>query len=76
LHLAGRRIDGVHGDGVVGAANDLTQVATLAAAGYHNGFLLYRIQKDAVRLRTVHDAESAPFFGDTLAVIYKRDVIH
>jgi len=60
----------------MGAANHLAQVATLAAAGDDMGFLAYRVQKDTVRLGTVHDAEPAPFFGDTLVFIYKRDVIH
>jgi hypothetical protein len=76
LHLAGRRVDGVHGYGVVGAAHHLAQVTTLTAAGDHNGLFRIRVQKDAIGLGTVHDAKPTSFFGDTFAVIYKRDVIH
>jgi hypothetical protein len=70
--------DGLHADGIMlgRVANDHAELTTLASVDHHFGYHLVRIEVEAVGLRTIHDAKSAPLLGHAFLVDDLRYVIH
>src|SRR5215210_5263473 len=72
------RADGLHHDGLVlgSVTDDDAQFAAFATVDIDLGYHLPRVQIQGVGLRTIHDAQTASFLGNTLVVDDLCDVIH